>query len=76
MNKSNLLIILYKKIGEKMEFRFIDLFAGIGGFRIAFEKNGSTCVFSSEIDSYACEVYNENFGEYPFGDITKIPSKR
>lgn len=53
-------------------FDFIDLFAGIGGFRIAFEGNGCRCVFSSEIDKYASETYKENFGEYPSGDITKI----
>lgn len=56
-------------------FSFIDLFSGIGGFRIAFEKNGGKCVFSSEVDKYARETYKENFGEYPSGDITKIESK-
>ena len=55
--------------------RFIDLFAGIGGFRLAAEANGMKCVFSSEIDRFACEVYNINFGEYPSGDITKIAAK-
>lgn len=54
---------------------FIDLFAGIGGFRIAFENQGCKCVFSSEIDKYACETYKDNFGEYPSGDITKISSE-
>jgi len=58
--------------------RFIDLFSGIGGFRFAaeqvFSKYGlpSKCVFSSDIDPYAREAYNANFGEYPSGDITKI----
>lgn len=51
---------------------FIDLFAGIGGFRIAMESLGAKCVFSSEWDHYAQEVYQENFGEIPEGDITKI----
>lgn len=51
---------------------FIDLFAGLGGFRIAFEKSGCRCVFSSEIDKYVREVYRDNFGEYPAGDITEI----
>ena len=53
---------------------FIDLFAGIGGFRIAFEKAGFQCVFSSEIDKNAAYNYEINFGEKPAGDITKIPS--
>lgn len=50
----------------------IDLFAGIGGIRIAFEQNGVKCVKSSEIDKYACKTYSENFKEEPLGDITKI----
>lgn len=52
---------------------FIDLFAGIGGFRIALEDFGATCVFSSEWDKAAQETYKANFGEKPAGDITKIP---
>ncbi|WP_259679936.1 DNA (cytosine-5-)-methyltransferase [Leuconostoc citreum] len=55
--------------------KFIDLFAGIGGFRLAGESNGMSCVFSSEIDKFANEVYKTNFGEYPEGDITKIDEK-
>ena len=54
------------------EFKFIDLFAGIGGFRIAMQNLGGVCVFSSEIDKYAKQTYEINFGEVPFGDITKI----
>lgn len=54
------------------EFTFIDLFAGIGGMRIAFEKAGGKCVFSSEWDKYCQETYIANFMERPFGDITKI----
>ena len=53
-------------------FRFIDLFAGIGGIRLAFESVGGKCVFSSEIDKAACDTYELNFGERPAGDITKI----
>lgn len=56
-------------------YKFIDLFAGIGGFRAAFESIEShemKCVFSSEIDKFACQVYEHNFGDYPKGDITKI----
>ena len=52
--------------------RFIDLFAGIGGMRLAFESAGAVCVFSSEWDKYAQKTYEVNFGEKPFGDITKI----
>ncbi len=54
------------------KFTFIDLFAGIGGFRIAMQSLGGNCVFSSEIDKYAKKTYDYNFGEVPFGDITKI----
>jgi DNA (cytosine-5)-methyltransferase 1 len=54
------------------KFTFIDLFAGIGGFRIAMQQLGGKCVFSSEIDKYAKLTYELNFGEVPFGDITKI----
>lgn len=57
------------------DFTFIDLFAGIGGFRIAFQNLGGQCVFSSEIDKYACQSYAHNFGDIPFGDITKISEK-
>ncbi|CAI8056434.1 Modification methylase NgoBI [Geodia barretti] len=53
-------------------FNFIDLFAGIGGIRIPFEKLGGTCVFSSEWDKHAQQTYTHNFGETPAGDITKI----
>jgi len=57
------------------KFTFIDLFAGIGGIRIAFEKVGGECVFSSEWDKASQDMYEENFGERPEGDITKIASK-
>lgn len=59
----------------KKSFKFIDLFAGIGGIRIPFDKLNGECVFSSEIDPYCQKVYEENFGEKPFGDITKIAPK-
>ena len=54
------------------KLKFIDLFAGIGGFRIALERQGAECVFSSEWDKYAQITYKENFREIPAGDITKI----
>ncbi len=62
---------------EKKErnFKFIDLFAGIGGVRIAFERAGGRCIFSSEWDERCQEMYEANFGEKPFGDITKLSAK-
>lgn len=56
----------------KARFSFIDLFAGIGGFRIALQNNGGRCVFSSEWDKAAQETYFNNFGEYPFGNIRQF----
>ena len=53
-------------------YTFIDLFAGIGGFRIAFQSTGSKCVFSSEWDKYARQTYMHNFGEEPTGDICLV----
>lgn len=52
--------------------RFIDLFCGIGGFRIAFEKVGGTCVFSSDYDKFSQQTYESNFGEKPHGDIHTV----
>ena len=57
-------------------FTFIDLFAGIGGFRIAFENLGGKCVFSSEIDKYSRQTYQANFNDIPEGDITLIPASQ
>lgn len=56
-------------------FRFIDLFAGIGGFRIAAQNAGGECVFSSEFNPHAQAVYEKNYGDYPFGDIKEIPAQ-
>ncbi len=58
-----------------MAFNFIDLFCGLGGFRLAFEKVGGKCVFSSDIDLHVQKTYEMNFGELPHGDITKIEAK-
>jgi len=54
------------------KLRFIDLFCGIGGFRIAFEKAGCECVFSCDWDKFAQQTYETNFGERPNGDIRSI----
>lgn len=63
-----------KKTGQnrKGTFTFIDLFAGIGGMRIAFERAGGTCVYSSEWNKYSQQTYLANFAEQPEGDITKV----
>ena len=53
-------------------YRFIDLFAGLGGFRLALESYGAECVYSSEWDKAAQDVYERNFGDRPDGDITKV----
>lgn len=60
---------------KKPKYKFIDLFAGIGGFRIAMQNLKSKCVFTSEWDKYAKQTYKANFGELPFGDITKKTTK-
>jgi DNA (cytosine-5)-methyltransferase 1 len=60
---------------ENPKYTFIDLFAGIGGMRIAHQNAGGKCVFSSEWDKFAKITYEANFGEIPFGDITKINEK-
>lgn len=65
LNKEN-------RMGKTELKTFIDLFAGIGGFRIALESFGLKCVFTSEWDKYAQAIYHENFGDIPAGDITKI----
>lgn len=56
---------------KKKLFTFIDLFAGIGGFRMALQNLGGKCIFTSEWDKYSKQTYFANYGEYPFGDITK-----
>jgi len=57
------------------KFKFIDLFAGIGGIRMAYQNLGGKCVFSSEWDKFAKKTYEANYGEVPFGDITQIDEK-
>lgn len=60
---------------EIAKFRFIDLFAGIGGIRIPFQELGGDCVFTSEWDKFAQKTYRLNFGDEPQGDITQINEK-
>ena len=57
---------------RKYDFTFIDLFAGIGGMRIAYENAGGKCVYSNEWNKYSQQTYFANFGEQPEGDITKV----
>lgn len=64
-----------KKQNSLKKPTFVDLFAGIGGFRIGFEREGYKCVFSSEINNYCQKTYFANFGELPKGDITKIETQ-
>ncbi|RDU62909.1 DNA cytosine methyltransferase [Helicobacter sp. MIT 14-3879] len=71
---SNTILEQRKKQILIQKITFIDLFAGIGGIRLGFEKAGGVCVFSSEWDKEAARTYFANFGEYPKGDITKILS--
>lgn len=61
---------------ENPKFTFIDLFAGIGGFRLAMQREGGKCVFSSEWEENAQKTYLANYGELPFGDITKEEVKK
>jgi DNA (cytosine-5)-methyltransferase 1 len=63
-------------MSQQHQFSFIDLFAGIGGIRIAFEGAGNHCVFSSEWDQFAQQTYQANFGEMPCGDITQISANQ
>ena len=61
---------------KSYKFKFIDLFAGVGGFRMAMQNLGGKCVFSSEWDKNSQITYKENFGEFPFGDITREKNKQ
>lgn len=69
---SNVFSGLKLKPVKKFNFKFIDLFAGIGGIRLGAQQNDGICVFSSEFDAFAQKTYKLNHGEHPFGDITKI----
>ena len=61
--------------GVEPAFRYAELFAGIGGFRLGLDALGGRCVFSSEIDACAAATYERNFHEAPFGDIVEVPTE-
>jgi len=63
-------------MAKKQKFTFIDLFAGIGGMRIAYERAGGKCVYSSEWNKYSQQTYKANFGDEPDGDITKVDAEK
>ena len=63
---------VHMDIQPKADFTFIDLFAGIGGMRLAYEQAGGRCVYSNEWNKYSQQTYFANFGEQPDGDITKV----
>lgn len=76
INKAQFFELIFGKLTLKPsaqpEFKFIDLFAGIGGMRLGLQSIGGACVFSSEYEKSAQKTYKDNHGELPFGDITKI----
>jgi len=63
---------MYNQVNSSQSLQFIDLFCGIGGFRIGFERAGCECVFSCDWDKYAQKTYEANFGDKPFGDIHSL----
>lgn len=63
-------------MAKKQKVTFIDLFAGIGGMRIAYERAGGKCVYSSEWNKYSQQTYKANFGDEPDGDITKVDAEK
>lgn len=71
----NLIVSTFETEIDDKGFKFIDLFCGLGGFRIALQHIGGECVFSSDIDKYVRQTYCDNYGHYPEGDITKIKSE-
>lgn len=67
-----LMIAQKNKKNRNTKFTFIDLFAGIGGMRLAYESVGGECVYSNEWNKFCQQTYMANFGEYPDGDITRV----
>ena len=63
------------KSSKSGKFTFIDLFAGIGGMRIAFESAGGKCVYTNEWNKFSQKTYFDNFGDMPDGDITKVDAQ-
>lgn len=59
----------------KIEKTFIEMFAGVGGFRLGLERHGWRCVWANEFDKHACQVYRQNFGEIVEGDIREVKAK-
>ena len=74
--KKNLKLDLAKYLPTYHPFDFIDLFAGIGGFHLALSSLGAECVYANEWDTFAQNVYKENFGIEPEGDITKVDENK
>lgn len=64
-----------QRSNEKPDFTFIDLFAGIGGMRLAYEQAGGKCVYSNEWNKYCQQTYYANFGELPDGDLVLVDAK-
>jgi DNA (cytosine-5)-methyltransferase 1 len=60
-----------RAVGQEPAFRFVDLFAGVGGFHAALSAYGGECAYAVEIDPQAAKVYERNWGVNPLGDITK-----
>ena len=71
-NKINVKRLILDQVLHLKNWKFIDLFAGIGGIRIPFSELGAECVFTSEWDKYAQQTYLQNYGQQPEGDITQI----
>lgn len=72
---SDRLMNINEEVFEGVSFKYIELFAGIGGFRQALDRLGGECVFASEIDRFASKAYEALYGHKPAGDITKIDAK-
>lgn len=69
-----LMLLYYEKKELMPDYTFIDLFAGIGGLRLAMESAGARCVYSNEWNKFSRQTYEANFGEVPDGDITQVPA--